>query len=231
MAAPPRTKTRAQVVQAMLRFFDAPRYLEVGVFRGETFFAVEASAKVAVDPAFQFDSAAAAAEHPHCRFHAVTSDAYFGALDRTERFEVIYLDGLHTADQTLRDLLNAIGCLAPGGIIVVDDVFPSSLAAAATTPERADGLRKRLGVGDRDWMGDVYRLVPFVDSFLQRWSFRCVADNHGQLVMWEAPRAAVEPRLLGAVVTMGYDDALLERRRFRFARLATIVSEIAAARG
>lgn len=45
---------RSDVIQALLSLFERSSYLEVGVFRGETFHAVRASQKVAVDPKFEF---------------------------------------------------------------------------------------------------------------------------------------------------------------------------------
>lgn len=96
--------SRADVVQAVLSLYPDPHYLEVGVSRGATFHAVEAAQKVAVDPSFRFDIEAAAAEHPGATYFALTSDAYFGDVAGTgTRFDVIYLDGMHTVEQTLRD--------------------------------------------------------------------------------------------------------------------------------
>lgn len=48
----------SDVVQSILALFEAPRYLEIGVQMGETFFPVTAPAKVAADPQFVFDVAA-----------------------------------------------------------------------------------------------------------------------------------------------------------------------------
>jgi hypothetical protein len=48
---------REAVVQALLSLSDTSEYLEIGVYAGNTFFAVQAEHKVAVDPNFQFNAA------------------------------------------------------------------------------------------------------------------------------------------------------------------------------
>ena len=80
-----------------------------------TFNAIQASRKVAVDPRFRFKVAEArSGDAPEAEFHEVPSDEYFGRIaDPDERFHVIFLDGLHTLEQTLRDFTNALEFLAP----------------------------------------------------------------------------------------------------------------------
>ena len=105
---------RSEVVQAFVDLYERPRYLEVGVYSAETFGAVRAAEKVAVDPAFRFDIGAAAAADPTARFHPVPSDDYFlRRLAPGEVFDVVFLDGLHTFEQTLRDLMNTLACTRP----------------------------------------------------------------------------------------------------------------------
>ncbi len=58
-----------------------------------------------------------------------------------KKFDVIYLDGLHTFEQTLRDLLNALTLVADAGVIILDDVLPSSFAALLTDMEQVFTIR------------------------------------------------------------------------------------------
>lgn len=204
--------SRAAVVQGVLDLFPAPRYLEIGVSQGVTFHALKAATKVAVDPVFAFDVPEAERTNPNARYHQVPSDVYFGTIvDPAERFDVINVDGLHTAEQTLRDLLNALAFLAPDGIIVIDDVRPTHHVAAIRDQRRANAIRKFLNVEDRSWMGDVYKVMFFIDSFLQQLSWRTVAENHGQAVVWRHRRAEVPERLLTDVGAKSFDDFVAER--------------------
>lgn len=223
--------SRNGVVQAALDLFEAPRYLEVGVNRGVTFNAVRAAQKVAVDPKFLFDFEAIERDVPGTAFHETTSDDYFGNIARPDtRFDVIYLDGLHTSEQTIRDLINAISFLAPEGVIVIDDVFPSSYSASLH--DRADTrvLLKSTGDTSGAWMGDVYRLVFFVESFCQQFSYGTVNNNHGQLVLWREARPSLPDRTLVDTGAKTYKDLFLEPETFRCSSLQTIIARISAAR-
>jgi hypothetical protein len=84
-------------LRTILALFAEPSNLEIGVNTGETFFAVDAVRKVAVDPRFQFDVDAAREREPRSEFFEVESDVYFGEFIRPDEiFDVIYLDGHHT---------------------------------------------------------------------------------------------------------------------------------------
>lgn len=223
--------SRNRVVQAVLNLFDAPDYLEIGVNKGMTFNALKAATKVAVDPKFLFDFETVRKEVPGTSFYETTSDDYFGNhVTRETAFDVIYLDGLHTAEQTIRDLVNAISFLKPGGVIIIDDVFPCSYLASLPNRRETRLIRQSTGDTTGAWMGDVYRLVFFVETFCQQFSYCTVNNNHGQLVMWREPRASVPDRTLTQVGEKAYKDIFLERGSFRYAPLDEILEKVTAAR-
>lgn len=115
----------------------ARRYLEIGVQAGHAFSRVEVAERVGVDP----DPRSAATLH-------LPSDAYFANLDESgsaERFDLVFVDGLHHREQVVRDVQNAIRYLTPGGAIVVHDCDPPN--------ERAGGRAMCGGV----WCGDVWK--------------------------------------------------------------------------
>ena len=214
--------TRTQVIQAVLDLFDHPRYLEVGVQKGKTFNSVNAAVKVAVDPNFRFDFQNITEKDVF--FYESTSDEFFGKLvAKHEQFDVIYLDGMHTSEQTIRDLLNALVYLAPKGVIVIDDVFPSSYIASLADINEFMKMHKASGEKSGAWMGDVYRLVFFVETFCQQLSYGTVNNNHGQLVLWREPREEVPQRTLNKVAQKAYKDVYLEKNVFRFAPLHEIL--------
>lgn len=222
------------VVQRVLELFEDPSYLEIGVNRGTTFHFVQATQKVAVDPKAKFDYEAAAAADPSATFHQTTSDNYFGSIATPEApFDVIFLDGLHTSQQTLRDLVNSISFLKPGGVIIIDDVFPSSYEASQANPSETHALYGIANYGiarGGPWMGDVYRLVFFIESFFQQFSYCTVNNNHGMLIMWREPRQVVPARTLREVADKEYKDIILEKQSLRCASLEVILAKIQAAR-
>jgi hypothetical protein len=206
--------TRAELLNRLCGLFDQPRYLEIGVHNGETFMAIAAARKVGVDPKFLFDIDAAMRAQPHASLHAMPSDAFFGGPHMVaDGYDVIFLDGLHTAEQTLRDLLNATDLLRPGGVIVLDDMLPSSYHAALPDGLAAIRLREHLRDPDTSWMGDVYKLAFFIDSFMQQFS---VATVGMQLLMWRAPRAPADigQRSLEQVARMAFEETVFQRAVF-----------------
>ena len=61
--------------------------------------------------------------------HCMTSDEFFrlnAAKSRHDqlKFDLVLIDGLHSWEQVLRDFLNALACLQPGGLIVFHDCLP-----------------------------------------------------------------------------------------------------------
>ncbi|QIK79589.1 class I SAM-dependent methyltransferase [Sphingomonas piscis] len=224
---PAKPISRDGVVQAILNLFKAPDYLEIGVNQGKTFNALRARTKVAVDPKFLFDHQEVAARVSGTTFHETTSDDYFGRIAGAKTaFDVIYLDGMHTSEQTIRDLINAISFLKPGGVIAIDDVFPCSYMASL--PDRGDTriISKATTGVPSPWMGDVFRLVFFVETFCQQFNYATVNNNHGQLVLWREPRRDVPQRTLSQVAAKEYKDLFLEAPSFRAASLDVILTKI-----
>lgn len=219
---------RWQVLQTLLDMFERPRYLEICVFKGTTFHQLSAMRKVAVDPRFNFDWEAERRERgAGTEYLQVTSDVYFGSIvDPDERFDVIYLDGLHTFEQTLRDLTNALSHLADGGVIVVDDVKPSSFHASL--PDQAHFRKLREYVNDKrgQWMGDVYKLVWFIDTFYPSLSYATISNNHGQAVIWRERRASVEERSTNEIAELSFESFVLSLDVLRSRPFGQIVKDI-----
>jgi hypothetical protein len=220
---------RHVVVRRLLSSYAEPRYLEVGVFRGVTFDRIEAATKVAVDPNFQFDPEDPARRQPGVSYHPVTSDEYFGSIvEPGELFDVIFLDGLHTVEQTLRDLLNALAHLQPQGVILIDDVRPPTYIASLRSHQQFAKVRAKIGATENEWMGDVYRLMYFVDTFCQQLTYRTINNNHGQAVIWRKRRPAVTERTLTEVGQLTFEEFCLTDDVLRSAALGKIEPELRA---
>jgi hypothetical protein len=119
----------------------AEHYLEIGARNGRTLQRVRVKHKVGVDPDPQV-------ELPGVTIHAQTSDAFFAA--NTQRFDLVFVDGLHLSEQVLRDTLNALACLTPGGAVLLHDCSPQTEAAAAR------------GRTVKAWNGDVWKAVVYL---------------------------------------------------------------------
>ena len=174
---------RSGRINRIARLIGARRYLEVGVCRGTTFFAVDVAEKVAVDPVFQFDHRATGTATS--TFHQTTSDDFF-AGSSSGRFDLIYLDGLHTFEQCLRDFLNSLRFAHAHTVWIIDDTVPNDQYAAL--PDERECFRFRHATGNMDWswMGDVYKVVFFIGSLMKDFEFYTFA-GHGQTVLWRPP--------------------------------------------
>lgn len=151
-----------------LQWGDDPsvRYLELGSRRGKTFNQVRSDSKCSVDPIFRAE-------------FRMTSDEFFAKnlAGRKLDFDLVFVDGLHQREQVVRDVFNSLACLAPGGVIVLDDCLPS---------EECQQLRGDAPVDDRPWLGDVWKAV--VDLGQDHALDICVIDEmHGFGVVLPRP--------------------------------------------
>lgn len=134
-------------------------YLEIGVERGLTFEAVRAEIKVCVDPAplFRRDSLPIGSQ-----LVVSTSDHYFAGGASGHTFDFVFLDGLHTAEATYRDLVGALKWLSPGGTVLVDDVMPTDEASALPSYRDSQVEKRKQGIKHARWYGDVWKVVWLV---------------------------------------------------------------------
>ncbi|MGV6850271.1 MAG: class I SAM-dependent methyltransferase [Marinibacterium sp.] len=194
----------------------ATRYLEIGVFKGETFVPFQCASKDAVDPEFRFDTDTAAADGT--RFFQQTSDAFFRdpARDGEAKYDLVFIDGLHTYEQTLRDLMNVLLHTHDRSLILIDDTFPSDVFSAEPDQGRAYQHRKRTGSKDLRWHGDVYKLVYFIHDFLPTLSYATIRGaGNPQTLVWRQRRDPFKPvyNNTESISRLSYFD-MFDRRRF-----------------
>ncbi len=115
---------RSQVINYLLsRVAGDTTYLEIGVRDpSKNFDKIKASKKYSVDPGIEFA--------PNPVDFPVTSDRFFEQLSKSEvlsadtRFDVIFIDGLHLAEQVDKDIRNALQFIKDDGFIVLHDCNP-----------------------------------------------------------------------------------------------------------
>lgn len=153
-------------ISAIARAFpDLVSYLEVGVEKGATFENVPLRLRMGVDPEPRFDLATLP---PGANFFHGPSDDFFAQLDPAEQFDIVFLDGLHTYQQTYRDLIHALEH-CPRGIVLIDDVVPSDEVSAIPDLQESFAERERRGLPGLPWHGDVFLMLV------------CLADHHPEL--------------------------------------------------
>jgi hypothetical protein len=102
---------RTTIIQSLIDKINAKSYLEIGIDNAVNFQTIVCDKKVSVDP--NTDTAA---------MYHLTSDQFF--KHNTDKFDVIFIDGLHHADQVYRDIVNSLSILNEGGYIVCHDMNP-----------------------------------------------------------------------------------------------------------
>jgi len=102
----------------------------------------------------------------HIKFFEMSSDQFFEK--NKEKFDLIYIDGLHTYEQSFKDLINSMDILKTDGpaLIYLDDVLPNDEFSCLEDPFEAFEGRKRLHghLNDLSWMGSVYKLMPLLNE-------------------------------------------------------------------
>lgn len=133
---------RWDILNQLLELTERQRYLEIGVQSGRCGARVNARDKWGVDP-----EPRAHVGRSYSSFFRLTSDEFFRRLGSQQRFDVVFIDGLHHADQVLRDVNNALAHLDDGGFVVLHDCNPQSEIAQRVP--RASGV----------WNGDVWKAM------------------------------------------------------------------------
>jgi len=152
-------RTRLEIINHYIRERGYKSYLEIGVYRGINFEGVQCADKTGVDPVWP------------TTFKG-TSDEFFKSSK--QKFDLIFIDGLHEAKQVKRDIANSLRSLNPGGTILLHDCLPEN------------ELMQEVPRVTRDWTGDVwkafvyYRRRPDLQMFVYNCDFGVGVIQRGQ---------------------------------------------------
>jgi len=148
-------------------------YLEIGVEYGLTFEAVQIKRKVGVDPHPKFNTFF---RPRNTRFFSDTSDNFFESSKNS--FDFIFLDGLHTFEQTWKDIQNSFRVLTDKGMLLIDDTVPCDEFSAL--PDQLESYKQRELAGKArtgSWHGDVFKVLwVFSEFFTEELDWYTIAD-------------------------------------------------------
>ncbi|QZK91025.1 class I SAM-dependent methyltransferase [Flavobacterium sp. CHNK8] len=135
------TVKRYDIINYLINKNKFSNYLEIGVYQGDNIRKIQAINKDGVDPGVE-GYLTSEVNYP------VTSDEFFKIIkDSKIKYDVIFIDGLHHADQVNKDIENSLKHLLPGGYIVVHDCIPINYEAQKVPRETLL------------WNGDVWRSI------------------------------------------------------------------------
>ena len=189
----------------------AQRYLEIGLELGFTFEHVQLPVRVGVDPYPLFDIE----RLPHnVSVSVATSDEFFSGAEREISFDIVFLDGLHTYRQTYRDLINALR-VCRSGVIIIDDVVPIDEVSAMPDIKESRAERKRRGLPDMPWHGDVFKVVLCLRDHHSDLRIRTiVGSGNPQALVWRPhpamPCPSVDDSILGEFDDVSFTDVFAD---------------------
>ena len=111
---------RTSIIRHLIATYQLRSYLEIGVRDFRNYDKVDCLEKTAVDPApFGMDQRGISEN-----VFQLTSDAFFAQLDPHFQYDLIFIDGLHLAEQVEKDIANSLQHLSDRGFIVMHDCNP-----------------------------------------------------------------------------------------------------------
>jgi hypothetical protein len=188
---------RIVICQAFLGRKGTGSYLEIGVNTGRSFMPIRASSKWGVDPAYKFRRKRllkyrvfAALGLKEERLFRMNSDQFFqqhGPTLAKRGVDVAFLDGLHTYEQTLQDVVNTLKYLRKGGVIVIHDCNPACEADAT----RATSFEAFIKIGipgwGGTWNGDVWKTIVHLRAMYPNLETVVLDCDHGVGVVRQKP--------------------------------------------
>lgn len=177
----------------------AQSYLEIGVRTGETFNSINLPYKVGVDPDFQFDWQSV--HSGGSLLFQTTSDAFFADLNSSGpmaqemkknwpredlKFDIIFIDGLHTFEQSLRDFENSLAYAHEDTIWILDDTVPSNPYSAWPDMDLSLKVRELSGISFLDWCGDVYKTLLAIHDNYPDFAYCTLMGFNPQTVLWRS---------------------------------------------
>jgi hypothetical protein len=183
----------ARRINALAKLLGSRRYLEIGVYQGQTLFDVEIAGRTAVDPGFAFDMAERA--NDSIRFVEKTSDDFFLSEPVSSAYDLIFVDGLHVFEQVVRDFSNALLHAHPQTVLIIDDTVPNDVYSAIPDPNKTHAFRKAQGNDCGWWHGDVFKLVFYIHDFWPGLNYRTiVGSGNQQTLVWRSKDFPRQPR-------------------------------------
>ena len=141
---------RYQIIQEIILKKQYKTYLEIGCFAGEVFNKIKIEKKIGVDPV----SGGTIKK---------TSDDFF--KNNQEKFDCIFIDGLHEFYQVKRDINNSIKYLNNDGVILLHDCLPNNVY---------DQAMPRC---QYNWNGDVWKAIVECRTRNDIDVYTCYADH------------------------------------------------------
>jgi hypothetical protein len=148
--------TRSLIVNDIIERKKYETYLEIGCDKNILFNSVKIKKKIGIDPVSGGNI-------------RMSSDNFF--KNNQDKFDLIFIDGLHQYEQVKRDVYNSLKFLNDNGVILLHDCMPSSFMRQA--PKRSSNI----------WNGDVWKNIVEFRTLDQIDTYTIYADHGIGLIL------------------------------------------------
>lgn len=141
---------RITIIQNIIDRNKFNSYLEIGCYNDDCFSKINVTKKVGVDPLVGGNV-------------RMSSDDFFNI--NKERFDCIFIDGLHTYEQVKKDINNSLKYVNDNGVILVHDCLPESIFEQAVPRSK------------RRFKGDTWKAIVEMRTRKNVDTYTCVVDE------------------------------------------------------
>lgn len=178
---------KTDIINKIIKDRGYESYLEIGLGDSRNFKQIECSFKRGIDP-----NLTTMQVFKDARLDPFDSDSFFSTNE--DKFDLIFIDGLHHADQVERDIVNSWKALNSKGMILLHDILPKN-EEMTLVPRKT-----------KQWTGDVFKAWHgFVTKYPKIKTSIDYQEEWG-LGIIEKSRSRVN---LGFISDISFDDYLL----------------------
>tara|TARA_E500000331_G_C17267387_1_gene717713 strand:+ start:2974 stop:3684 length:711 start_codon:yes stop_codon:yes gene_type:complete len=142
--------SREFITQSIIDKKNFKSYLEIGCRDDDLFSKINCRKKIGVDPVSGGTL-------------RMTSDNFF--IQNSEKFDCIFIDGLHKYHQVKKDIVNSLSSLNPDGIVLLHDCLPDDI------------FKQAIPRCKKHWNGDVWKSIVEFRTNPEVDVYTCYADQ------------------------------------------------------
>lgn len=214
---------RISIIQKIVDKMRAKVYVEIGIRDGSCFLRIKAPNKIAVDPVMAIPSKVKRRyyfkyyRNLFNRYYEMTSDDFFhkhDALLKQVGVDVVFVDGLHTYEQSLKDVRNSLVYLRDNGVIVMHDCNPLSEAAASPAASFEHAVQMGIPGFTGEWNGDVWKTILYLRSYRKDLDVFVLDCDYGVGIVRRKRAEQILSYSPEEILTLSYDDLDKNRKIF-----------------
>ena len=144
------------------------------------------------------------------KYFRQTSDDFFAGnsgLFEKEKIDVVFIDGLHTYQQSLVDVKNCLKHLSDNGVIIMHDCNPTTEAMASSSFELFMDTPNR----GKAWCGDVWKTIVHMRLAYKDLNVFVLDTDFGLGVITRGKQEDILDYNADEIEKMSYADLLKDR--------------------